>query len=240
MLNRYPKSRPALPEEYARIYTSQYRENRHGSTPATALSKRMEAWLHRAVAADVVAGQPVTSTLEIGAGTLNHLQHEPAVGPYDVVEPFRELYEGSSLLERVRHLYSDIQQVPSGFRYDRIISIASLEHICNLPHVVARTGCLLTARGVFRVAIPSEGSILWSLGWRLTTGLEFRVRHGLDYGVLMRYEHVNTAAEIEAVLHHFYESVSCRVLGLSRALSLYQFLECRVPRTSRCVEQLAG
>src|SRR2546430_12210714 len=52
-------------------------------------------------------------------------------GPYDVVEPFKELYANSPRLKRVRNIFSDISQVPAGARYDRITSVATFEHICN-------------------------------------------------------------------------------------------------------------
>ena len=97
------------------------------------------------------------------------------------------------MLGRVRHVYSDISEIPPGQTYDRVTSIATFEHICDLPHVIARVGIMLTPRGELRVSIPSEGTPLWTLGWKLTTGLEFRLRHRLGYGQLMRHEHVNTA-----------------------------------------------
>ena len=74
-----------------------------------------------------------------------------------------------------------------------------------------------------------DGTLLWTLGWRLTTGLEFRWKYGLDYGVLMRHEHVNTAAEIEAVLRAFFKSVRRSVFGIAPALSFYQCFECTSP-----------
>jgi hypothetical protein len=77
-----------------------------------------------------------------------------------------------------------------------------------------------------RIGIPSEGTILWRIGWALTTGIEFRARHGLNYGVLMRHEHVNTASEIESVLRVFFKAVRREVYGVMPALSLYQFFEC--------------
>lgn len=231
---RFPKQRPALPEPYARIYASHYQLNRKGLTPATSLSRRMERWLHRRVAADLAGAQRTRSTLEIGAGTLNQLAHEPAVGPYDIIEPFRELFEGSALLSRVRSVYSDIRDVPVHSRYDRITSVATFEHLCDLPTVVARAGRLLAPGGTLRVAIPSEGTPLWKLGWLLTTGLEYRVKYGLDYGVLMRYEHVNSAAEVAAALRYFFGKVTRRVFGVSPALSFYQFFTATDPALDRC------
>lgn len=194
----------------------------------------MESWLHRQVARDVVRDCTGKRTLELGAGTLNQLDFEPEVGAYDIVEPFAELYAESPHLPRIRRIYPDVRQVPRDVRYDRITSVATLEHICDLPQVVAMAALHLEPNGVFRAAIPSEGTILWALGWRLTTGLEFRLRHGLDYGELLRHEHVNSAHEIEEVLEFCFESVERRVFGLNRALSLYQSFVCAKPALSRC------
>lgn len=234
-----PKVRPPLPEGIARIYQSCYKVNREGGTPASSLAQRMEAWLHRQVAADVAADHSPRTTLELGAGTLNQFPFEPVVGPYDIVEPFTSLYEDSPLLGRVRHRYADIGEVPSDARYDRITSVATLEHVCNLPELLATAALLLAPGGTLRAAIPSEGTLLWTLGWRLTTGLEFRLRHGLDYGLLMRHEHVNTASEIEGLLRHFFREVEMRTFGPARRLSLYQFFACAGPDLERSRAYLA-
>jgi hypothetical protein len=56
----------------------------------------------------------------------------------------------------------------------------------------------------------------------------------------MRHEHVNTAAEIEEVLRHFFADIRSRFFGVGRALSLYQYHECRVPDVQRCRSHLDG
>jgi hypothetical protein len=234
MFEDYPKTRPALPEGIRRIYVAHYKENREGRSPAAFLAQRLERWLHRQVAADLRSDLSPRTTLEVGAGTLNQLRHEPAVGPYDIVEPFRELYADSRWRQRIRHIYGDIGEVPQDARYDRITSVATFEHICNLPEVIARSGLLLSGRGTLRVSIPSEGTPLWTLAWRLTTGLEFRIRHRLDYGLLLKHEHVNSAREIESLLRYFYREVTRKVLGLSRGVSVYQFYQCGRPDLERC------
>src|SRR5262249_20441075 len=162
------------------------------------------------------------------------LRYEPEVGPYDIVEPFRGLYEGAPELKRIRHIYADIAEIPGNHRYDRITSVATFEHICNLPEVIAYCGSLLAEGGELRVSIPSEGTLLWTLGWKLTTGLEFRIKYGHDYGALMKHEHVNTAAEIEELLRYFFEEVDCNVFGLTKSFSFYQFYSCGVPAVERC------
>lgn len=239
MFDNFPKTRPPLPKEIKDIYVAHYKSNREGQTTATSLAQRMESWLHRQVANDVLKPQDSEKlTLELGAGTLNQLQYEPSVHLYDIVEPFTDLYINSPALARIRNAYSDISEVPKSNRYDRITSAATLEHICNLPDVIAKSGLLLTENGVLRASVPSEGSWLWTLGWKLTTGLEFWLRHGLDYGLLMKYEHVNTAREIEEVLEYFFNNVKCKVFGLSKSISLYRYYECRNPKIDRCHEFL--
>ena len=233
-LSRYPKTRTPLSPRLAAIYREHYRINRAGGSPASALSRAMESWLHRQVARDVLASSVPRRTLELGAGTLNQLGYEPDVGPYDIVEPFTERYQASPHLRRIRRSFADIADIPAGTLYDRITSIATLEHLCDLPRVVATAGLLLERGGEFRAAIPSEGTFLWKLGWRLTTGVEFWLKHRLDYGKLMRHEHVNDAREIAQVLEYCFANVQRRDLGPGRRLSLYQFFACSDPILTRC------
>jgi hypothetical protein len=239
MFEEFPKTRPPLPKEIAAIYATQYKSNREGKTAASSLSQRFESWMHKQVAQDVARDSIPKTTLELGAGTLNQLSHEPELGPYDIIEPFKELYTNSPILKRVRNVYSDISEVPLTARYDRITSVATFEHICNLPQVVARAGLLLAPGGNLRTAIPSEGTPLWTLGWKMTTGLEFRLKHGLDYGQLMKHEHVNKAKEIERVIRYFFKQVEGRVFGVAKYLSLYQFYVGKNPDLSRC-QQILG
>ena len=233
LFSEFPKKRAPLPPEYEAIYLQHYRNSREGNSQILGLAKWAESWMHRKVAEDVRKGAR-KSTLEIGAGTLNQLPYEPSSDPYDIVEPFRELYESSPHRRRIRNIFDDISRVPPETKYERVTSIAALEHVCDLPDLVARSALLLSDAGQFRAGIPSEGTILWRLGWATTTALDFRARHNLDYGVLMRYEHVNTAREIENVLRYFFSDVRHSVFGLSKSLSFYQFYACSAARIERC------
>ncbi len=238
VLDYFPKKRPALPDDIAKIYKQQYKENREGETTASSLSQKLESWIHKKVAEDLEHSDSPKTTLEIGAGTLNQLQYEAGAMAYDIIEPFKELFEGSPLLDRVRATYCDISEIADNQKYDRITAIASFEHICNLPEVISRCGVLLGKEGVLRVSIPSEGTFLWTLGWKMTTGLEFRLKYGLDYGKLMKHEHVNTAAEIEALLKWFFHDVKSSVFGICKRISLYQFYECKNADLDKCREYL--
>lgn len=236
VLARFPKTRPPLPPEIAAIYARQYAENRAGGSTAASAAQRLERWMHRRVAAGATARHV---TLELGAGNLNQLPFEPEGQVYDIVEPFTDLYAAAPALARVRNTYADIGEVPDAARYDRIISIAVMEHIEDLPLTLARAALRLSPGGVFKAAIPSEGGLLWRLGWSLTTGLEFRLRHGLDYGKLMAHEHVNTAIEIETLVGAMFEQVRVEALGLGRQLSLYRYIEARRPRPDVAADWLA-
>lgn len=234
----FPKTRSELPPAFQAIYADQYKENRDGGSKAAGLAQKLESWMHRRVAADVSGGTK-KATLEIGAGTLNHLQYEPASEPYDVIEPFHSLFEGSAEAKRIRTVFDDIAEIPADTRYDRVISIAAFEHILDLPAVIARAALLLNEGGQIRCGIPSEGTVLWKLGYTVSTGMEFKKRYGLDYSVLMRHEHVNTAKEIEGVLKHFFKRTRSSVFGLAKPLSIYQFYECREPDLDRCRDYLS-
>ena len=237
MFENFPKTRSVLPAEFQAIYADQYKENRDGGSKASGLAQKLESWMHRNVAADVQTGGE-KSTLEIGAGTLNQLPYEKNSTPYDIIEPFHSLFESSPLRERIRNVYDDISEIPADTKYDRIISIAAFEHICNLPEVIARCGLLLSDGGNLRCGIPSEGTIMWKLGYTFSTGLEFKRKYGLDYSVLMRHEHVNTAREIEQVLRYFFADVTSKVFGVAKAISFYQFYACKQPHLERCSDYI--
>ena len=238
VLQNFPKKRQELPSEFQAIYESHYKKNRQGETKATSLSMRMERWLHARVAEDVQdATGSGLKTLEIGAGMLNQLPFEPGVLTYDIVEPFEELYRGSGHLGRIRKVYADITEIPEGIRYDRITSVACFEHILNLPEVVANAVVLLEKSGSLRVSIPNEGTILWKMG-TLLTGYEFKKLYGLDYQGLMRYEHVNTADEIETVLKYFFHSVNASAFGITKTFAFYRFLNCTKPDYQRAAQYL--
>lgn len=238
MFENYPKVRVELPLEFQKIYSEHYKSNREGGTSASSLAQKMEAWLHKKVAADV-QGTHNQSTLEIGAGTLNQLKYEQP-NPYDIIEPFSELFINSEYRNRINEVYQDIDEISDSKKYDRIITVATFEHITDLPKVVAKTCIHLKENGTLRVSIPNEGTFLWKMGYTLTTGVEFKMKYGLDYSVLMNFEHVNTADEIEEVLRYFYGRVKCSCFGISRQIAFYRFYECSDPKIEAAKEYLSS
>lgn len=236
LLDTYPRERPPLPDAHQRIYQEEYRLNRDGVRAAEGLAKRMEEWMHRQVTSP---GRG--DLLELGAGTLNHLRFEKDAGAYDAVEPFTGLYEDKEERGQLRSVFSALGDIPSDRRYARIISIAVLEHMTDLPYELALSAQHLEADGVFKAGIPSEGGLLWWMGWRGTTGAAYYLRHRLDYGVLMRHEHVNRAKEIIALVEYFFEEVTVRRFPLPlHHLSLYASLEARRPRLERAQQLVSA
>ncbi|HAQ18200.1 MAG TPA: methyltransferase type 12 [Prolixibacteraceae bacterium] len=237
MFENYPKVRTELPPGFQKIYAEHYKKNREGETSASSVAQKMEGWMHRKIAEDV-KGISDKVTLEIGAGTLNQLNYEET-SPYDIIEPFTELYINSKFRNRINRVYKDIDEVDELNKYDRITSIATFEHITDLPKVVAKTCIHLNNPGTLRVSIPNEGTFLWKLGYKLTTGIEFKIKYGLDYSILMNYEHVNTAGEIEQILSYFYENVKCSCFGLNKRIAFYRFYECSKPKIELAKEYLS-
>jgi hypothetical protein len=238
MFDIYPKKRIELPEKYRKIYKEHYKKNREGETSASGLARKMETWLHKKIASDL-KNNFEKSTLEIGAGTLNQLKFEQTKH-YDIIEPYKELYSGSPLLSRIKRIFTDIDEIDLNEKYDRITSVATFEHIVDLPKVVAKTCLLLNSEGSLRTSIPNEGTFLWTLGWMLTTGIEFKMKYGLNYRTLMRYEHVNTAREIEQILHYFYAKNKCSCFGISKGIAFYRFYESSEPRIDVAKEYLTS
>lgn len=236
LLASYPRARPPLPEAYRKLYVDEYRANRGGSNPVASLVQWLEGWMHRQVAARAQPG----SVLELGAGSLNHLPYETAE-VYDVVEPFTALFEDSEHKPRVRRFHAALAEVAPEDVYDRILSVAVLEHLEDLPGEIARAALQLAPGGIFQAGIPCEGGLLWGLAWRLSTGVSFRLRNKLPYKPLMRHEHINAAREIEALVRHFFERVTVRRFPLpGRHLSVYAYLHAEQPRLSLCREFLDG
>jgi hypothetical protein len=236
-LSAFPKNRPLLPAAYQPIYEKEYIINRTAGSFSNRLASNLEAWMHLKVAKEKIKDGEVL--LEIGAGTLNHLNWERGAYIYDVIEPNRFLIDTEIKSSMLGVIYSSIKEVPVDARYDRILSVAVLEHLCDLPDQIAYSGKLLQEGGCFCAGIPSEGGWLWEMAWRFGTGPGFKKRTGLDYEILMRHEHVNTALEIIDVVSYFFESVSIARFPFPwLSLSLYCFIKAQKPRLDRCEKYL--
>jgi hypothetical protein len=218
-----------LSQAHQASYVEHYRANRAGQG-ISRIVMNLDAWMHREV-----ARQPAAAILEIGAGNLNHVPYHSAAQAYDAVEPFRELWEDSPHRQGVRTIFHDIAEIPAHLTYDQVLSIAVLEHLTDLPFVMARSALLLRQGGSMRAGFPSEGGFLWGLAWRSTTGVAYRLRRGLDYGAIMRHEHVNSAPEILELMGYFFARIDVTRFPLPwHQLSFYTVASASAPRLDRC------
>ena len=222
-----------------RLHMAELLANRDRRTTLAKFSNFLESWMHRKVAADGQANHegPI---LEIGGGTLNHPRFEPEGAPYDVIEPLSELFSGRPEMARIRNLFEDIREIDPQTTYDRIISIATLEHLTDLPLVTAKSAFLLAEDGIFQAGIPSEGGLLWGLSWRLSTAIMFRIKTGLDWSEHMRYEHVNDAGEIIEIIRYFFDEIHVeRFPTPFHQFSLYGYISARKPNLKRAEHFIA-
>ena len=237
IFRQFPKYRQPLPNEYLSIYDSEYLANRTAGGLGNWIARALEAWMHKKAATSAVA--KTEEILELGAGSLNHLPWEDDYASYDVVEPFQKLLDASANLGLVRHIYANLNEIPEKQQYDRIISVAVLEHLLDLPTEVARSGLCLRENGRFCAGVPSEGGWLWEVAWKYGTGPGFTRRTGLNYEKLMRYEHVNTVDEIEECIRYFFENVTMERFPLpAKSFSLYSFFIAARPNKERCKNYL--
>lgn len=224
ILNRYPKKRIELNDEYKKIYKRHYMLNRSGEGVTNTISQKMESWMHRKV-----SKISAMNILEIGAGNLNHIKYESNYNNYDIVEPFTELYINSPLKKHIRNIFKSLDQVDE--KYDKILSIATFEHLLNLPKEIDLCKRLLSKNGVLQIAVPCEGEIAFKLGWMLSTGIAFKLKHKLNYSKLIQYEHVNSLNEISILLNNnFIVSKFHRsplILPIKN-FSFYAYFECKL------------
>ncbi len=234
---QFPKTRNPLPKEYEVIYVKEYEINRKGESFITRLSMGLEKWLHKVILKRAI---PAENILEIGAGTFNHLDYERNFKRYDVVEPFEQLYANSKDLHKVNKIHSSIYEIDQkSVSYDRIISIAVLEHVLDLPKLIAYSGLLLSPQGQFQNSIPSQGGLLWYMAYNLTTGIAFYLRNKLNYNTIMNFEHVNTCSEVEEVIRYFYDDVKISRFPLPLLnLSFYTYIEAKKPNIERCKQYI--
>lgn len=233
ILSNFPKKRATLPSAYKDVYANEYIENRNAGGFGNKMARKLESWMHKQI-----ANEPTIldiELLELGAGSLNHLAWESNYSKYDVVEPFRELLKTSPDLDLINDHYDYLSLVPKSNRYDRVLSVAVLEHVLDLPYTIALSALLLKSSGSFCAGIPSEGGLAWKLAWQYGTGPGFKRRTGLDYSVLINYEHVNSAHEIEALIHYFYATVKVTRFPLSIFnASLYSYIVATDPKLDLC------
>ncbi len=192
-----------LPKKYKKIYEEFYLNYSNANSFFRKLSLLVEKWYHVKACETFPNAKTI---LEIGAGNLNHLKFENNFEIYDIVEPKEFLINSAkyNFKKLIRYKYSFINEVPEENLYEKILAIAVLEHIDDLDQFLIDVKKHLAFNGKLVVEIPAEGEFLWWLGWRLTTGIGFWLKYKLDYGVIIRHEHVNSACKIISSIKKYF------------------------------------
>ena len=212
LINKYPKKRGTLPEPIKKIFDSFYLSNRENL-----FLKLIRRWLHTVID----DREKMLTTLEIGAGTLNHLKYEK-INLYDIIEPKKFLYSNSKNLKQINETFDDINKCKDNY-YDRVISVAVLEHLTDLPQFLYDSSKKMKENSYQQHSIPCEGYPMWNTTWFLISGLSFRLKYGYSFKYIQKHEHVNNFDEILALIRFFYKDVKLKYSYpfYNRYLSLY-------------------
>jgi SAM-dependent methyltransferase len=198
-VSRWPKILPPLPDDLRRI------NDDFMDYWLTALPHRYgfaDRFNHRYAVRRSPAG--FVRTLEIGAGTGEHLRYET------LTEEQRRGYVALELREniaaRFREAHPDIRvevgdcQSRLGFpdgHFDRILAIHVLEHLPDLPKAVEEAYRLCDkARGRLSVVLPCEGGFLYGLARRWSAKRIYERRYRLPYSGFIEREHLSRPGEV--------------------------------------------
>jgi ubiquinone/menaquinone biosynthesis C-methylase UbiE len=151
-------------------------------------------------------------TLEIGAGTGEHLSYEKLTGEQTnnyVAVDIREnmVAEIRKNCPSIQVIIGDCQRridYPDG-HFDRILAIHVLEHLPDLPSAVAELHRLCDkTRGVLSIVIPCEGGGGYTLARKISAQRIFEKRYKQPYKWFIEREHINRPAEIFEELAPFF------------------------------------
>ena len=154
-------------------------------------------------------------TLEIGAGTGEHLEYESLRASQRsnyVAVDIRQ-----NMVAEFKRRFPDIQAIvgdcqkrldfPDG-HFDRIMAIHVLEHLPDLPATIREAHRLCDKeRGVVSIVIPCEGSLAYSLARRVSAQRIFEKRYGQSYDWFIKREHLNRPSEIFSEMAPYFDLV---------------------------------
>jgi len=230
LLKKFPKKRPPLPKKLSKIFNKFYLTNRQNF-----LSQLSEKWLHYSIKERNLKKK----TLELGAGTLNHLQYENLNKIYDIIEPKKFLYKSSNKKKYINNKYKNLNKTKNLY-YDRIISCAVLEHHTNLPDFLYISSFKIKKSGYHSHSIPCEGHPVWNFTWYLVSGIIFKIKYGYSFKYIMKHEHVNNFDEIIELIKFFYKKVKIKYSYplFIKYLSFYANVEFSKPNNSNIKKYL--
>jgi ubiquinone/menaquinone biosynthesis C-methylase UbiE len=155
-------------------------------------------------------------TLEIGAGTGEHLSYEKLTQTqtenYVAVDIRENMISAlRARFPKVQTIVGDCQErltFEDGY-FDRILAIHVLEHLPNLPQAVREIYRLCDKnRGVLSIVIPCEGSPAYTFARKISAQRIFEKRYKQSYQWFIEREHINRPDEIFEELLPYFKKVS--------------------------------
>jgi len=208
---KWPKKAPELTVQQAAIsddfmkYWHEVLSSRYGL---------VEKFSHRYVVRG--ASQGFTRTLEIGAGSGEHLKYEklsPEQRRGYVAVDMRE-----NMIAEFHRRFPDIHAVVGDCQkrmdfqdgsFDRLVAIHVLEHLPDLPAAVREMYRLCNKdHGVLSIVIPCEGGLAYSLARQISAQRIFEARYKQSYRWFIEREHLNRSHEIFEELVPLFSLVS--------------------------------
>lgn len=151
-------------------------------------------------------------TLEIGAGLGEHSKFENLKDQDYFQLEYREelcrILRQKFPQDRVFHGDIELSQPWPDQFFDRIVAIHVLEHLKNLPAAIFEIRRLLAKDGFFDVVLPCEGKLSYLIARKISAERVFKKNFGMDYGPIIKNEHVNNYDEILLLLKKYFRVVS--------------------------------
>lgn len=154
----------------------------------------------------VVKNAPIdfVSTLEIGAGTGEHLNYEILTNKQKLNYHALDIRE--NMISELRKQFPEVNSVVGDCQsrlnfddnyFDRILAIHVLEHLPDLPSALREMHRICNKTdGVLSIVIPCEGSLAYSLARKISAQRIFEKRYKQSYKWFIECEHINLPNEI--------------------------------------------
>lgn len=152
------------------------------------------------------------TTIEIGAGLGEHLEHEKLTPDQETNYYCNEYRENMAAeirrrFPRVKTVVGDCQQrldFADGF-FDRYIAVHVLEHLPNLPAALREAHRLLRPEtGRLLIVIPCEGHLAYGLARKISAERVWNRHFSVPYSEFYKREHINVPQEILAELDPYF------------------------------------
>jgi SAM-dependent methyltransferase len=95
---------------------------------------------------------------------------------------------------------------------DCVLSVYCFEHFRELPKCLREIRRVLKPGGKLLVGLPAEGGLLYELGRQLTSKRYMERKYGINYDVIVRWEHWNTFKEVVGMVRSQFDILESRFM----------------------------